>query len=158
MAKTYAMKFGAGKASTNTGLSPTFTIFNWAGVTALVSPGITESPLASGIYSFMYGATIPVIFEIDGGSSLDSNSRYLYGVLDPIQAVNELVGTVSDSYGSTASDPTTLMGYAKRNLEFNEGNETYTKANGILDIYTRGSTALLVEKTITNSTASVTKT
>lgn len=158
MAKTYYLKFGTGNPANFTGLSPTLTIFNVSqGATPLAAPGITESPALSGLYSFIYGPTISIIFQADGGAALASTDRYIIGALDPIQAVNEQVGTVSDSFGSTAADPTTLLGYAKRFLENLEGNALFTKNTGIWNILSRGSSTLLATKTLTNTTTSSTK-
>lgn len=156
--KSYWAKFGSGNASDNTGLTPTFTIFSVQGLTAISAPGITETPSGSGLYKFQYDPTLPIIFALDGGAALDSTARYVYGVLDPIQAVDEKVGTLSDSYGTTAIDPQSVLGYLKRNQEFQEGNATFTKSTGTWNIYTRGSSALLREKTLANNTTEASKT
>lgn len=157
MSKSYWLKFGTGDASVNTGLSPTFTIFSANGLTALSAPGITETPAGGGLYRFMYGPTLPIIFKADGGGGLSSADRYIYGTLDPIQAVDEQIGYATDSYGSTAADPSTLMGYARRNQEFQEGNASFAKSTGIWSIYSRGSSTLLREKTLTNTTTTAGK-
>jgi hypothetical protein len=155
--KTYYLKFGSGDPSLFSGLTPTFTIFSANGLTALTPPGITETPATSGLYRFLYGPTISILFKADGGSSLASGDRYIVDALDPIQAVDEKVGTVSDSFGSTATDPTTVIGWLKRNQEFNEGNAVFTKSTGVWDVYTRGSSTLLMEKSLTNTTTAATK-
>lgn len=69
-----------------------------------------------------------------------------------------LIGDTTSSYGSTSIDPTTLFGFLKRNQEFWEGNQAYAKASGLMDFYSRGSSTLLVEKTITDSSSTTTKT
>jgi len=157
MSKTYYLKFGSGDPRTNTGLTPTFVIFSSFGVTALQAPGVTETPASSGLYQFTYGPTGPIVFLADGGSALSAGDRYISATLDPIQAVDEKVGYNTDSFGSTGVDPTTIMGFVKRNLEFNEGDAVFTKATGIWDIYSRGSSTLLREKTLTNDTTSADK-
>lgn len=68
------------------------------------------------------------------------------------------LGDTASSYGTDVSDPTTVFGFLKRAQETREGNETYTKSSGVLDIYSRGSSQLLREKTISDSTTSTTKT
>lgn len=68
------------------------------------------------------------------------------------------LGDTASSYGTDVSDPTTVFGFLKRAQETREGNETYTKSTGVLDIYSRGSSQLLREKTISDSTTSTTKT
>lgn len=159
MAKTYGLKFGAGDPRINTGLSPSFILFYSPTLgTTLPPPGISEVLTGSGIYNFIYGPTTAISFLVDGAGSLSTVDRYITGILDPIQAVDEKVGAITDSYGSTGIDPSTLMGYAKRNQEFQEGNAVFTKATGLWDIYSRGSTALLREKSLTNTTSQATKT
>jgi len=156
--KTYYLKFGSGNPANFTGLFPTLTVFNANGVTALAAPGVTETPAGSGLYSFMYAPTLSILFLADGGSGLSNTDRYLSGALDPIHAVDEKVGYTTDSFGSTATDPSTLMGFAKRNQEFQEGDSVFTKSTGLWDIYSRGSSTLLREKDLTNTTTSATKT
>lgn len=151
MPKYYGLIFGSGKASTKTGLSPTMTIFSSQGLTSMIGPTITELPTSSGMYQFIYSPSLPIYFEADGGSTLGDSDRYIYGILDPIQATDEKIGTINDSFGTTASDPTTLMGFAKRNQEFEEGNANFNKGSAIWTIYSRGSSTLLRSKTLTNT-------
>ena len=158
MAKNYWLVFGSGNPALYSGLTPTFTIFSVNGLTAITAPAITEAPSGSGYYKFVYGPTVAIAFLADGGSSLNANDRYIKGALDPIQAVDEVVGTVSDSFGSTSTDPTTVLGYLKRDQEFNEGNAVFDKATGVWSIYSRGSSTLIQTKTLTNDTTSATKT
>lgn len=151
--KTYGLKFSSGDPRIYTGLTPTFLIFSnsLTGSTA-APPGITEMVIGSGIYNFTYGPTTPIQFLVDGAGSLSSIDRYITGILDPIQAVDEKVGTTSDSFGSTLADPSTVLGHLKRIQEVNEGNKVFTKATGVWDNYSRGSSTLLFEKTLTNTT------
>lgn len=156
--KSYYLKFGSGDPAAFTGLTPSLVIFSAGGLTAAVAPGITELPTGSGLYRFDYGPTASIIFKADGGSSLSNTDRYITGVLDPIQAVDERVGTTSDSFGSTSADPSTLLGYAKRVQEVLEGNAVFTKSTGTWQVYSRGSSTLLQSKTLSNTTTSATKT
>lgn len=158
MAKLYGLRFGTTKASNFTGLTPTFTIFSSLGLTAMTPPGVTELPAGSGLYQFSYSPSLTIFFECDGGSILATTDRYLYGTLDPIQAVDEKVGTINDSYGSTNVDPTTLFGHAKRRQEFDEGNANFNKTTAVWSIYSRGSTTLLATKNLTNDSSAATKT
>lgn len=184
MAKQFYFYFGSGLPGSYTGLSPTFVIFNVGGISAAPAPGITEfvSSGATGIYGFQYGITASVAFVIDGGATLTSaNIRYITGSIDPVMSVdqtigyapsttlgpttalgyadrvNNAIGYTTDSFGSTLSDPVSVMGYAKRHLEFNEGNMVFTKATGTWDIYSRGSSTLLREKALSNTTSSATR-
>lgn len=157
--KTFYAAFGSGDPATYTGLSPTFVIFSAGGLTALAAPGVTETPAGSGLYRFDYpGPTLSIVFKLDAGSGVTVGDRYIKSSLDPIQAVDDKVGTITDSFGSTTVDPTTILGYVKRNLEFNEGNASFNKSTSIWDIYSRGSSTLLREKSLTNNTTSATKT
>jgi hypothetical protein len=158
MSKNYYLNFGSGDPSANTGLSPTFLIFSVLGVTAVTPPGITETPAGSGLYGFSYGPTQSILFKVDGGAALATADRYIASALDPVQAVDERIGVVSDSFGSTNVDPTTLFGLAKRAQEFQEGNSVFNKATAVWDVYSRGSSTLLMEKVLTNTTTSSTKT
>lgn len=155
--KQYWLRFGSGNPANYTGLTPTMSIFSVQGLTAIPAPGITETPAGSGIYSYVYGPTLSIIFKADGGSVLADGERYVVGALDPIQAVDETVGQVDASIGSTAIDPSSVLGYVKRALEFWEGNAVFTKATGVWDIYSRGSSTLLRVKTLTNDTTDATK-
>jgi hypothetical protein len=214
--KYYGVRLGAiENGSSFTGLSPTMSLV-WALSSGTTLPGvsITEVTQNPGFYYFQYGATSPVMFRIDFGAGLAGSLRYVEGLLDPIQSVDQsltnqgvtltaagtslsavgvtvsaigsslsamgstlsalgsslagvgasitqlsaYIGTTASSFGSTASDPSTVFGYLRRVQENLEGNSTFTKATGVFDIYSRGSSTLLIEKTITQSTVSVTKT
>jgi hypothetical protein len=155
--KSYYLKFGTGDPVNYTGLSPTFSIFSASGVTAITAPGITETPAGSGLYSFTYGPTTSILFKCDGGAALSGSDRYIVGTLDPIQAVDEKVGTSTDSIGSTATDPSTVLGYLRRSQEFLEGNATFTKSTGVWQVYSRGSSQLLMQKSLTNTTTAAGK-
>lgn len=151
--KSYYLKFGSGDPASYTGLSPTLVIFSTGGLTATAAPGITETPSGGGLYRFDYGPTLSILFKADGGVALSGTDRYIIGTLDPIQAVDEKIGSSADSYGSTNVDPTTLWGQAKRQQEFNEGNKSFNKTSAIWSIYTRGSSTLIATKTLTNTTS-----
>ncbi len=68
------------------------------------------------------------------------------------------IGSTASSYGSTSIDPVDLYGFLKRARELAEGNQIYTKATGILDLYVRGGATLLIEKTISDTAATTSKT
>lgn len=159
--KSYLLKFGSGDPSSFTGLSPTMTLFlagptlPWSGA-SVIAPGITEIASGVGLYTFNYNATLPIAFKADGGAALSAGDRYITGILDPIQAVDERVGFPGDSFGSTNIDPSTLMGYASRNQEVQEGDATFDKTTGTWVIQTRGGTTIQT-KVLTNLSGSVTK-
>ena len=166
------MKFGSGKASVYTGLSPTFTIFSQDGISPVTPPGITETPSGSGIYSFQYGPTLPMAFEIDGTATITSTTdRYIYGMLDPLDQVDigittvasnlatlqAWVGTTVSSFGDDSTDPSDVFGYLKRVQENLEGNAVFTKSSGVWDVSSRGSSVLLFQKTLSDNSSEATK-
>ena len=157
--KTFWLKFGSAAAGVYTGLTPTFTIFSSGGYTALPAPSVSELPAGSGFYKFAYGPTLPIIFQVDGGAAITTaTDRYIQGVLDPIQSVDEKIGTLQDSFGSSAIDPTTVLGYLKRTQENLEGNGQFLKSTGVWSIFSRGSSTLLATKQLTNNITQATKT
>ena len=159
MAKDYALKFGTGDPRLNTGLTPTFIqFFVLASGATLAPPGITETQVGSGAYYFSYGTTQSIFATADGGAALAAGDRFVSAVLDPIQSVDQKAGYITDSFGSTSVDPSTLFGFAKRMQEWLEGNANYNKSTTLWDVYSRGSSTLLAEKTLTNTTTSATKT
>lgn len=100
--------------------------------------------------------------HIGQGVTLLSGVTLLYGFGLSNAAIGATLltqlGNTTSSYGTNTADPTTIFGFLKRAQETREGNETYTKASGLLDIYSRGSSQLMTEKTIADSTTSTTKT
>lgn len=157
MAKQFVLTFGSGNPASFTGLSPTLSIFSSApGGSLITAPSITEIN-ATGFYTFAYDPTLPIIFLVDGGSNLQANDRYIKGILDPIQAVDAKVGFSFSTFGSTSIDPSTVLGYLKRNLEFEEGDSTFNKTTGEWVISSRGSSTILRDKTLTDSAGTVTK-
>jgi len=137
--------------------------------TTLIGYGVSNialgtSNLAQGLTSLGYGVSNFALGTSNfalGVTNLGYGvSNFALGNLITAQAatlVSNLGGTAS-SFGTDLVDPTTVFGFLKRALETREGNETYVKATGILDIYSRGSSQLLAEKTISDSTSETTKT
>jgi hypothetical protein len=165
MSRDYWFAFGGGTAAANSGLSPTFITFMNDLGTGLPAPAITEIA-SKGLYLCQYGATQTIVFTLDGFTTgLVATDRFISGVFDPydqfgvtLNAMGLAIGTTASSYGNTAIDPVDLFGLMKRNLEFNEGNKTYTKATGLLDYFIRGGAVLLREKTVSDSSTTTTTT
>lgn len=174
MSKQYVLRFGTNPPGDYVGLSPTFTSFvSILAGTSLAPPGITSlAPAgATGLYYFTYAPSLAISFIVDGGSTLSNQERYITGILDPIQAVNEqcdaiiaqgatlttIVGNTASSYGSTNVDPSTVFGMLKRLEEWNEGDATFNKSSGQWEIFSRGASTLLRVKTLENSTTTVEK-
>ncbi len=160
MAKTYWIQFGAGNPQNFAGLSPTFIIFVQQNGVTLAPPAIAEVAPTIGLYTFSYepSQTLAIGFTIDAGASISGTDRYVTGALDAVSAVDERIGHQDDSFGSTAIDPATMYGLVKRIQELLEGDATFTKATGVWDIYSRGSSTLLREKDLTNTVTQATKT
>ncbi len=156
--KNYWVSFGVNDPRTYTGLSPTFIMyFNQLGVT-LAPPGVTEIFAGSGFYRFQasIGWSQSVAFLVDGGASAGT-ARYVRGTLDSSDSLDLTVGYTASSFGDTAANPGDVMGYLKRNHEFEEGNSTFLKSSGVWSIFSRGSSTLLRVKTLTQDTTGVTK-
>jgi hypothetical protein len=92
------------------------------------------------------------------GASFNIMGTSISGLGSSIVAGFSSIGSITDSFGSTSADPTTVFGYLKRTLEFNEGNSTYTKATNVWSIYSRGSSTLLINKTLVDNSTQTTKT
>lgn len=176
--KNYLVQFySAVNPTLIAGFSPTFTVFNVVpGGGATTPPGITQIPTNTGLYYFSYDPTASIAFVIDGGASLPATARYVAGLLDPIQKVDEqvtalgntlvaiglsngvggatvtgLLGSLTSSFGSTNTDPTTVFGYLKRLHEYNEGNSIFTKSSGVWQVASRGTTYILGPSTYPGS-------
>lgn len=180
MAKTYFLKFGTGDPRGNTGLNPTFLLFFDQTGATLSPPSITEGLTLSGFYRFSYTPSLVISFLIDGATtSLGTVNRYISGSLDPAQLIDQYsnslttisttliasssllmtaLGSTGDSFGSTAIDAITLFGKLNRLQEDLEGNMVFTKATGVFQFFNRGSSTMLIQKQIVDSTSQTTKT
>lgn len=127
----------SGFGLSNIALGNTNLTLNSIGLTALASFGQTQ---------IAEGATLVAI-----GNSLAAIGFSLGGIAG-------LLGTTLSTIGSTAISPGDVMGFLMRAREFAEGNQTYTKSTGVLDYYVRGGVTLLIEKTVSDTSTSTTKT
>lgn len=114
---------------------------------------IGNSNIALGTSSVALGTTSVAI----GNSVLASIPT---GLGTTIVAMASLIGGAGSTFGGTSpgSDPIDLFGYLKRIQENLEGNSTFTKSSGSWQIYSRGSSTLLITKTVANGVSTVTKT
>jgi len=69
-----------------------------------------------------------------------------------------LVGDNASLIGNDVSDPTTVFGFLKRAMNTREGDENYTKATGVLQIYDLTGATLLRTQTISDTATNVTRT
>jgi hypothetical protein len=125
--------------------------------TPVLPPGISEILTGSGFYNFSIAVTTTIEFLAYSGGSLSATDSYIKGVLDPVLAVDQQIGQPTDSFGSTNIDPTTLFGHANRRQEFDEGAAVYNKSTTLWDVSSRGSSTLLMEKTLTNTSTLASK-
>lgn len=122
------------------------------------------SNLALGFTNFGFGVSIYAGLGAQGvgftglGTTLLAIGNTVGAIGVTTSAFAALIGNASSSFGSTSVDPTTVFGFLIRAQEFREGNSVYTKATGILDFYSRGSSTLLREKTISDTSTQTTKT
>jgi hypothetical protein len=140
--------------STLTGIGATVagynTLFTNLGST-LVAIGNTSA--ATGVSLSAVGVT-----QVAIGNTLLALGTTFGGFGTSLVNLGALIGTTASSFGSTSVDPVDLFGFLKRAQEFQEGNQTYAKATGILDFYSRGSSTLLREKTVSDTSTQTTKT
>ncbi len=108
---------------------------------------------AIGTTLFGMGGSLSVM-----GGSLSVMGTTLLGMGISLNGLAGVLGTTASSYGSTGTSPTDIMGFLIRARELAEGNQTYTKATGVLDLYVRGGITLLAEKTISDTSTNTTKT
>lgn len=118
--------------------------------TSITAQGVTN--IALGTSNIALGVTNVAI-----GTSLTALGTSIYAQGVTLGALATLVGTTGSTFGGSTSDPIDLFGYMKRALENFEGNQTFTKSSGALSIYSRGSSQLLITKTIANSASLVAK-
>lgn len=110
----------------------------------LTSVGLTLSAYGSTLVAL--GTTAVAIGETAVGFGATTNYFALF------------IGDTDASFGSTSVDPTTVVGFLKRAQEATEGNSVFTKTSGVWDVFSRGSSALLFEKTLSDTGGVVSKT
>lgn len=115
------------------------------------------SNLVYGISLFALGTT-GVALGTTAVAGINALGSGFTGIGNSLVALGGYIGSTASSYGSTSIDPVDLFGFLKRAQEMAEGNQTYTKGTGLLDFYNRGSSTLLREKTISDTSSSTTKT
>lgn len=85
MAANYFLRFGFGNPANYTGLSPTFLTFKDAAGNNFAGVSLTEVPSSTGIYTFLYGGTLPVSFVADAATTSPGvQGRYVTGSVEPV--------------------------------------------------------------------------
>ncbi len=160
MSARYGLRFGGGNPQDYAGLTPSFIVFkNQTGSDVASPPAITEVGTSTGLYYFTYtpNASFTVFFTVDGGAGIGTTSdRYITGTLDPIANVDQQVGFSADTYGTTAL-PSTVFGFVQRAVQLFQSDATFNKSTGVWATYAKGTSTMLVSKTLGNSTTQVTK-
>lgn len=137
--------------STLVGIGTTLTGFG----VSTVAFGSTLMGYGSTLYG--YGVSIYTL-EQAMATSLMALGTSVSAIGTSLSSVFLGIGSTASSYGTSSADPVDLFGYLKRIQENLEGNSTFTKLTGAWSIYTRGSSALLISKTVANSSSQVIKT
>ena len=129
-------------------------VTNIAYSSSLTATGVSLT--ATGVSLMAYGASLTAfgVTSIAYSVSLAASSASLAVSLSGLVSN---IGTTGSTFGSNLSDPIDLFGYLKRVQENLEGNNNYIKSSGSFSIYSRGSSALLAAKTISNSVSMVVK-
>lgn len=69
-----------------------------------------------------------------------------------------LLGNTSSLFGNSVTSPTTVFGFLIRARQFWEGDQTYTKATGVLQFYDTTGATLINQVTIADNGTTVTRT
>lgn len=108
--------------------------------------GLTNIAVSASLYA--QGQTITSYVSTAGGYGATTYAL--------VVGIDGKLGSTASSYGTTVA-PVDIFGYVKRLREFLEGNAAFTKATGVWDIYSRGSSVLLVSKSLTNTATDANK-
>lgn len=159
MSVDYYLVFGQGNPSSNSGLAPTFTVFQNAAGGSTNSPSISEVN-STGIYTFNYAPQGSINFVVDGATTgLATNDRYIVGALNLGDENNNLnIGLITDPIGDNSTEPSTLFAYVRRIKEWLEGDSTFTKSNGQWECKDSTGATTLSVKTVTDNGSTVEKT
>lgn len=165
---TTMVGFGGTGVALTTNLGSSFLAFGQTSI------ALGNSGQALGVTSVAIGTTLVglgntgLAFGSTNSALLNNMGSTLVGVGNSLSALGisgfaqgqtliGLMGNATASIGSTAIDPTSVFGFLMRAQELSEGNQTYTKATGILGLFSRGAT-LLRQKTISDTSSQTTKT
>lgn len=120
--------------------------------------GVTLNSVLAGVSAIGITLVAQGVTLTNMGNTFIGFGVTLSGIGLSLSGMGSILGSTASSYGSTIIDPVDVMGYLKRSRELAEGNQIYTKATGLLDLYVRGGATLLIEKTISDSSTQTTKT
>jgi hypothetical protein len=103
------------------------------------------------------GSTI-LSWVMNTGTSLSSQGTSIIAMGNTLSVLASYVGSTASSFGDSGTDPATVFGYAKRVVEFLEGNQVYTKSSGGLVFSSRGSSYTIASKTVSDTSSTTSKT
>lgn len=114
-----------------------------------IALGITNVAIGTSIYALeqTLGSTLVGI-----GNTVSAIGSTITGLGS---SLNALIGTTASIIGDSSTDPSTLFGYLKRNLEITEGQQLFTKSSGAWNMLDRTGATTLRTRTITNSASTV---
>lgn len=78
-------------------LAPTFLTFKNAVTGADISKPAISQLSTTGVYTFLYNATVPTYFLLDGITTTTATDRYVFGIIDPVQQVDNQLSILSVS-------------------------------------------------------------
>lgn len=102
MATLIAVAFSSTDPRTYPSLAPTFLTFKNAVDGSDISKPAISQLSTTGVYTFLYSATVPTYFLLDGITTA-STDRYVFGVVDPVQQVDNQLSILSTSLLASAS-------------------------------------------------------
>ncbi len=120
---------------------------------------IGNSNIALGMTNVAIGLT-GIGVGLATGSTLVAQGSTIVAMGDTLVSINlnlASIGSTASLFGDSITQPGTLFGYMKRVVEFLEGDQTYTKASGVLVYEARGGNTLIASKTITDSNVETTR-
>lgn len=98
-----AVAFSTTNPSNYPSLAPTFLTFKNAVTGGDISKPAISQLSTTGIYTFLYNATVPTYFLLDGITTTSASERYVFGVIDPVQQVDNQLSILSTSLLASAS-------------------------------------------------------
>jgi len=124
MSRTYGVAFSNSDPRLYPSLAPTFLAFNKMSDGSAISPPAISQLLipgvsTTGVYQFNYTASFAVYFLLDGITTTTASERYVYGILDPIQAVDVQLAEYSATFTAANS---TLVAIGTSNIALGTTN------------------------------------
>lgn len=129
--------------------------------TTLIGYGATGVALGTTTVFLVTGIGTTQIAE---GQTIIAIGNTLLGIGNTVSVIGvgaslfALIGTTASLIGNDTINPSDLFGYMKRVNENIEGQQSFTKGSGVLNMYDRTGATLLAQRTVTNFASMVVKT